>query len=99
MNYQKVKHPPFDTQMLCAEIDPFIFFPEKNKTDKNTSTAKRICMRCPSQHQCLTYALHYKVHGIWGGYTTSERARMRKQRGIAGIPLAYDEWSVAVEQG
>lgn len=98
MSYQKVKHPPFDTQMLCAEIDPHLFFPEKNKADTNTRLAKRICGRCPSQQQCLTYGLHYKVIGIWGGLSTQERTALRKQQGIKGIPVAYDEWSVAVEQ-
>lgn len=98
MNSQRVKHPPFDTQMLCAEVDPYIFFPEKNKMDKNVIHAKKICSRCPSQQQCLTYALHYKVIGIWGGKSTSERARLRNKMGIKGIPLAYDEWEMAVEK-
>jgi WhiB family redox-sensing transcriptional regulator len=98
MNYQqKVKHPPFDTQMLCAEIDPDLFFPDAHGKEQ-AKVAKKICNTCPSQHQCLRYGLHYKVTGVWGGKSTQERVALRKKLGIKGIPIAYDEWEMAVEK-
>ena len=63
---------------VCAQIDPDLWFPDKGHS---AATPKRICRQwCPVQQECLTYALaNPDLIGIWGGYTTRERRRMRQE--------------------
>lgn len=62
----------------CAETDPELFFPEQGGT---TKPAKRICNSCAVQPECLAYALeHREPHGIYGGKSAGERARILKER-------------------
>jgi hypothetical protein len=39
------------------------------------------------QKECLTYALHYSVDGIWGGTTPRERSAIRTKLNIIPIPI------------
>lgn len=66
----------------CADrdVDPEWFFPDKPGLAGNR--AKAICRRCPSQINCLTYALTRPVSGIWGGTSETQRVDLRRQRGI-----------------
>ena len=39
--------------------------------------AKSVCGRCPVADDCLRYAIAERIdHGIWGGFTTAERAEV-----------------------
>lgn len=39
--------------------------------------AKAVCVRCPVADDCLAYAQANRIeHGIWGGFTTAERAEL-----------------------
>lgn len=41
--------------------------------------AKAVCKDCPVRPQCAAYALAVaEPYGIWGGFTESERALLRK---------------------
>jgi WhiB family redox-sensing transcriptional regulator len=65
---------------LCAETDPEAFFPEKGGS---TREAKRVCVGCAVQTECLEYALsNDERFGIWGGLSERERRRLRLQRRI-----------------
>lgn len=45
------------------------------------SRAKKLCAGCEVREQCLDWALERREeHGIWGGYTHKERARMLRVR-------------------
>ena len=40
--------------------------------------AKRLCASCPVRKQCATHALSVnEEYGVWGGFTETERARLR----------------------
>jgi WhiB family redox-sensing transcriptional regulator len=74
--------PRFDSQALCAEIDPDLWFPEKGG---NSRPAKQVCQSCEVRDQCLQYALDRDVRfGIWGGLSERERRRLRVIRSRAG---------------
>lgn len=70
----------------CAGIDGEVFFPTGNQHQiaHQTEQAKRICHRCPSQAQCLEWALDTGQHsGVWGGLDEVER------RQIARAPFSH----------
>ncbi len=62
---------------LCAQTDPEAFFPEKGGS---TREAKRVCLTCDVQAECLEYALgHDERFGIWGGLSERERRKLKKR--------------------
>lgn len=62
---------------LCAQTDPEAFFPEKGGS---TRDAKKVCVGCPVQKECLEYALeHDERFGIWGGLSERERRKLKKR--------------------
>ena len=74
----------------CWGIETDFFFPEERKFSNENKAAKQICRSCIWQKECLTYALHYKVVGIWGGKSTKERDRIRKQLKIIAKPITNE---------
>jgi WhiB family redox-sensing transcriptional regulator len=43
------------------------------------AAAKRLCQSCPVRAQCATHALNAgEEYGVWGGFTETERARLRE---------------------
>lgn len=83
-----MKYPIFETQALCHEIDPDMFFEADDRSSyTQLALVKTVCNRCPSKQPCLEYALHNAVHGVWAGTTHRERKEIQKQRGIVPIPL------------
>ena len=47
----------------------------------DAAAAVKVCRECPSQIQCLTYALETRQgEGIWGGTTPQERGRKVRKR-------------------
>lgn len=72
--------PRFTGRALCAETDPDVFFPDERQSD---ATAKNICQPCPARQECLDWALTYREpHGVWGGLSPGERARLRPGRPV-----------------
>lgn len=69
---------------LCREEDPELFFPVGTTGpvfERQVTEAKRVCGRCPVQHECLQWAMETgQDAGIWGGLTEDER-RALKRRG------------------
>ncbi|MFE3774536.1 WhiB family transcriptional regulator [Streptomyces sp. NPDC059122] len=60
-------------------VDPEIFFPEPDETDKIT-TAKSLCGQCPVRRTCLDAALEGgDTYGIRGGMTEEERAPLHEK--------------------
>jgi WhiB family redox-sensing transcriptional regulator len=63
---------------LCAQTDPEAFFPEKGGS---TRVAKRTCMSCEVQAECLNYAItNGERFGVWGGLSERERRQITSQR-------------------
>jgi WhiB family redox-sensing transcriptional regulator len=59
--------------------DPEVFFPGKGE---HGEAAKRVCAGCPVIGECLEFALATmrapeRDHGVYGGLTPAERARLR----------------------
>jgi transposase-like protein len=59
--------------------DPDVFFPGKGE---DAEVAKQVCAGCPVMGECLAFALATmraadRDHGVYGGLTPAERARLR----------------------
>ena len=68
---------------LCKDTSPELFFPVGNTGSAldAISLAKTVCHRCPSQTECLEYALDSNQdNGVWGGRSEEERRAIRRQR-------------------
>ena len=71
---------------LCRDTDPELFFPVGTTGQALVSQdhAKRVCLECTVQRECLDYALDTNQDsGIWGGLTEEERRSIRRQRAAA----------------
>lgn len=70
---EKYRTPSWQEYAACAGEDTEMFFNE------HWRKAKRICVGCLVQRQCLEYALENdEQHGVWGGMTTPERQQLKK---------------------
>ena len=75
----------------CWGVETNYFFPNDDGGVSNEyAIAKKICKGCYWQEECLTYALHYKVQGIWGGTTLNQRDIMRKKLNIIAKPITNE---------
>jgi WhiB family redox-sensing transcriptional regulator len=64
-------------QGLCREVDGDLWFPEQG--NGSARQAKEICAQCPVKTECADWALKAREpHGIWGGLSEQERARIRR---------------------
>ncbi len=89
-DFQEFGTPP------CAETDPDAFFSEEplegamyiRPIYTHERAAKMVCMGCPYQARCLTYALENpELSGIWGGTNERQRNAMRKGNIVSlGLP-------------
>ena len=74
----------------CSGVETNYYFPEHNKISQENILAKKICSTCIWKTECLTYALHFKVMGIWGGTTLKQRDEIRKKLNIIGKPMTNE---------
>lgn len=58
-----------------SEADPDLFFPHPSES-WHVEAAKKVCRVCPVVQECLAAGL-VERHGIWGGMTPHQRARIR----------------------
>lgn len=56
-----------------------------DEINRASAKAKQICASCCTRKECLEYSLYEEPLGIWGGLDESERAILRKARGIAAM--------------
>ena len=56
-----------------------LFYPDQGSSP---APGKRICRDCPVRRPCLVAGMEER-HGIWGGLTRNERARLRRKAGRA----------------
>ena len=64
----------WQTQALCAQSDPELWFPENHQAP---GTALTVCNRCPVRAYCLELGWD-EPYGVWGGYTATSRETMRR---------------------
>jgi len=63
---------------LCREIGSDIF--EDSLSPSMVKYARQVCFQCKAQEPCLQYGIkNISIEGIVGGYSQSERRRMRKE--------------------
>ena len=78
-------------EALCATENPTWWFPEERGQSIAQAKARRICMTCPVQAQCLNAALaNDERYGIWGGVNMNGtragiRDELRRQRGVRAL--------------
>lgn len=83
-----MKYPDF-TNAACKDLGVGLFFPDSREQEMAIKKQViKICASCPIFRQCLDYALHVKVDGLWAGTTANERRMIRKREGIEGIGIA-----------
>jgi WhiB family redox-sensing transcriptional regulator len=70
----------------CRTGDPERFHPEPGNP-RAAVAAKKECQGCPLLDECLDYALHVRVSGVWGGTSESERRVMRRRLHIVAEPV------------
>ena len=66
----------------CRDLDPDLFFPVgvTGVAVEQIEAAKAFCKVCPSQGQCLEFAITTnQEYGVWGGTTEDERRVLRRQ--------------------
>lgn len=68
-------NPGWRWQAVCAEVGDKDIWYTGNYAD--TINAQAICMDCAVRQPCLEQGMNDE-HGIWGGYTPSERQRLTK---------------------
>jgi hypothetical protein len=71
----------------CWGIETEFYFPEDHRVTEENKKVKALCKTCMWQTECLTYALHYTVVGIWGGTSPRERSAIRTQLNIIPKPI------------
>jgi len=75
-------------QARCLGLPVDLFFPPFEEEDPSGQEAKRliaeakkVCASCSVRLECLEYALETRQeYGVWGGTTSLERKRIRRQR-------------------
>ena len=74
-------HTEWMNQGRCREASRDIFFP---RDGMGVIVAQKICATCPVSRECLEYALENHIdHGVWGGRSERERARILRHRRTA----------------
>src|SRR5215469_13118769 len=71
----------------CAAADPDLFFPiaSGGVSYAQERRAKAFCAICRVRRECLAFALEtQQMHGVWGGLSERERARLTRRRPAAG---------------
>jgi WhiB family redox-sensing transcriptional regulator len=71
--------------MLCLQVDPELWFPEKGASAR---AAKQVCAECPlaavefgGNGRCLEVALlNNEQYGVFGGLAPVDRKRLRAAR-------------------
>jgi WhiB family redox-sensing transcriptional regulator len=66
---------------LCAEpsYQALPWIPERGVSPAAVREAKAVCARCLVRSECLSCADDLDLPGIWGGTTTKERRRARRE--------------------
>jgi hypothetical protein len=87
---------PDFSEANCKNKGTELFFPvSQEETNMVKPHIIKICANCPVFKDCLNYALHVKVDGIWAGTTAYERRAIRAKKGIKAIPVYLGEYFVS----
>lgn len=61
-------------EAACLDTGNEKYFADPNMEREKTAEAKKVCKTCDVRWRCLQFATNNEImHGIWGGYTSTER--------------------------
>ena len=83
-------------QAACVGTPVDLFFPTKHDTMGRIKSARKVCLSCPVQFECLSYAVVHAISwGVWGGTSTDQRRRLpNSQR-----RYIHKEWALRYGRG
>ena len=81
-----IPYPDFE-YASCRDMGTDMFFTEDDgvyarSVYPNIDYVKKICDSCIVKDECLTWALHHELHGVWAGTKAQEREHIRIKRNI-----------------
>lgn len=92
--------PPRDKRWFgraaCRDADRRLFFEPEGEGAKPRArrirAAKAVCADCPVRRECLLFALAKpERYGIWGGFTSWERATLKHRRPVRPAPAGRSD--------
>lgn len=76
-------------QPICSQVGVELFYIDDRDDVRpkvavlaDYNIARKICDSCVHKIDCAEWGIEHEVHGLWGGLTPQERAKIRKNRGI-----------------
>lgn len=76
-------------QPICSQVGVELFYIDDRDDVRpkvavlaDYNIARKICDSCVHKIDCAEWGIEHEVHGLWGGLTPQERAKIRKSRGI-----------------
>jgi WhiB family redox-sensing transcriptional regulator len=85
-----MKNSEWRNKAACLGMPTNVFFLERGDSSKE---AKTICNTCSVKTDCLNEAVHinpiYDSYGIYGGKSSRERNKIRKQLGLVFTPITH----------
>lgn len=80
----------------CREADRRLFFEPEGEgagpRARRIRSAKAVCAECPVRRECLLFALATpERYGIWGGFTSRERATLKHRRPVRPAPAGRSD--------
>lgn len=74
--------PEWQHRTACTPDEIDLFYPDSESSPAAYAQAREICGMCPVRAECLEWAMDLgDDHGMWGGLTARERARLASARG------------------
>jgi WhiB family redox-sensing transcriptional regulator len=85
-----MKNSEWRSRAACLGMPTDMFFLKRGDSSKE---AKEICSSCPVKTECLDEAVHinpiYDTYGIYGGKSSRERNKIRKELGLVFTPISH----------
>lgn len=72
------------TQGACADKPREWFYPGDTHSS-GYALARDVCRTCPVLDKCQAHGIEYETHGMWGGLSERQRARVRRGQPIPDV--------------
>ena len=85
-----VTYPEWSGNEPCRTMPPELYFPPLGGCIP--ALLLNMCQVCTSYYDCLEWALHHELEGIWAGTTAHQRRAMRRSRGMTVATPDHTAW-------